>query len=136
MVYKKPPMLTRHLVNPVVSRLHPGGVETLIVTGRRTGRPHRVPVLPVEVGTLRYLVAAYGESDWVRDLRVHGDGELDGPHGLTHFRARELPIDERAKIITEYRRQAGRTVERLFREMPDPDAHPVFALDTSGESPR
>lgn len=133
MVYKKPPVLTRRVVNPLVSHLHPRGVETLTVTGRRTGLAHRVPVLPVKVGTRRYLVAPYGESDWVRNLRVRGECELHGPHGRAHFRAREVPTEERAPVIEAYRRQAGRTVDRLFRSMPEPAAHPVFALDSSDE---
>lgn len=109
--------------------MHPRGVETLTVTGRRTGRPRRVPVLPVQVGTQRYLVAPYGESEWVRNLRVCGAGELDGTRGHEHFRARELPVEERAEIIEVYRRQAGRTVERLFKSMPDLGEHPVFAVE-------
>lgn len=129
MVYRKPPVLTRRLVNPLVSRLHPRGVETLTVTGRRSGQPRRVPVLPVQVGSHRYLVAPYGESEWVRNLRASSEGELDGRHSHEHFLAHELPADQRAEIIEAYRRHAGRTVDRLFGAMPDPASHPVFALD-------
>jgi deazaflavin-dependent oxidoreductase (nitroreductase family) len=131
MVYQKPPVITCRIVNPLLNRLHPRGVETLTGAGRRTGRPQRVPVVPVQVGTRRYLVAPYGESDWVRNLRAQGEGELDGPHGRAHFRAHELPTGERAAVIEAYRRQTGRTVERLFEAMPDPAAHPVFALDST-----
>lgn len=132
MVYSKPPALTRRVINPLVSRLHRRGVETLTVVGRRTGRPRRVPVLPVQVGSQRYLVAPYGESEWVRNLRACGEGELEGAHGHAHFRAHELPADQRAPIIEVYRKQAGRTVDRLFRSMPEPSSHPVFALDADG----
>ncbi|GAA2102969.1 hypothetical protein GCM10009841_19820 [Microlunatus panaciterrae] len=135
MVYRKPPVLTRRLVNPLVSRLHPRGVETLTVRGRRTGRAHRVPVLPVQIGIRRYLVAPYGESDWVRNLRACGEGELTSPHGRASFRAHEVPLEERAAVIEAYRRKAGLTVDRLFRAMPDPGSHPVFVLDTSNEAP-
>ena len=62
MVYLKPPGFTRHVVDPSVSRLRTGGVEELTVTGRRSGQPRRVPVIPVQVGTHRYLVAPFGES--------------------------------------------------------------------------
>jgi hypothetical protein len=83
----------------------------------------------VQVDKQRYLVAPYGESEWVRNLRAAGEGELDGPHGREHFVAREVPTDQRVPIIEIYRQQTGRTVERLFRAMPDPDSHPVFALE-------
>ena len=36
----------------------------------RTGEARKVPVIPVEVGGSRYLVSPYGESDWVRNLRL------------------------------------------------------------------
>jgi hypothetical protein len=65
----KPPALTRRLVNTLVSRLRTGGVATLTVPGRSTGRPRAVPVIPVEVDGASYLVSPFGESDWVRNLR-------------------------------------------------------------------
>jgi hypothetical protein len=37
------------VVNPVASKLRFGGVEQLTVTGRRTGLPRHVPVIPVQV---------------------------------------------------------------------------------------
>ncbi|MGO4604565.1 nitroreductase/quinone reductase family protein [Terrabacter sp. 2YAF2] len=54
MAYLKPPALTRHLANPLAMRLGGRGVATLTVTGRRTGQPRRVPVIPVDVGEKRY----------------------------------------------------------------------------------
>ena len=78
MAYVKPRGFTRRVVNPLVSMLHSGGVETLTVVGRRTGRPHAVPVIPVQIGECRYLVSPYGEADWVRNLRASGEGELQG----------------------------------------------------------
>jgi len=36
MAYVKPWGFTRRVVNPLVTRLHSGGVETLTVVGRRT----------------------------------------------------------------------------------------------------
>ena len=70
MAYLEPPAFTRHVVNPLVSRLQTGGVATLTVPGRRTGQARTVPVIPVEVAGIRYLVSPYDESDWVRNLRA------------------------------------------------------------------
>jgi len=130
MVYLKPPGFTRHVVNPVVSRLRTGGVEELTVTGRRTGQPRRVPVIPVQVGTHRYLVAPFGESRWVQNLRAAGEGELHGHGQPQHFVAHEIPVDRRAEVIDGYRRIAGRSVERCFRSLPDPGDHPVFEIES------
>lgn len=70
MPYLKPPALTRHLANVFAMRLGGPGVATLTVPGRRTGEPRKVPVIPVHVDGMRYLVSPYGECDWVRNLRV------------------------------------------------------------------
>lgn len=136
MAYLKPPGFTRHVVNPVVSKLRTGGVEQLTVAGRRTGRSRHVPVIPVQVGARRYLVAPFGESDWVRNLRAAGAGELHGHAGPQRFLAREVPVDQRARIIAAYREIGGRIVERCFRSLPDPHDHPVFEVEPSPEATR
>ncbi|MGZ4658222.1 MAG: nitroreductase family deazaflavin-dependent oxidoreductase [Blastococcus sp.] len=128
MPYLKPAAFTRNVVNPVVSRLHTGGVETLTVTGRSSGKPRSVPVIPVAVRGERYLVAPFGESDWVRNLRVAGRATLRGHDATGSFSATEVPAGERADIVAAYRSVAGRTVERCFVALPDPADHPVFRL--------
>ena len=62
MTYLKPPAFTRRLANPLAMRLNAHSGATLTVA-RRTGKPRRVPVIPVEVGSSRYLVSPYGESE-------------------------------------------------------------------------
>ncbi len=129
MAYLKPPGFTRRVVNPVANKLRVGGVEQLTVSGRRTGLPRHVPVIPVRVGSHRYLVAPYGVSDWVKNLRAAGQGELIGHQPPERFHAREVAVDRRVEIIDAYRRVAGRTVERCFRSLPDPGDHPVFEIE-------
>ena len=104
MTYVKPPAFTRRLVNPLVSRLRAGGVATLTVVGRSSGRPRTVPVIPVEVDGVSYLVSPYGESDWVRNLRRAGTGQLCGKAKTEAFRATELPVAQRPPIIAAYRK--------------------------------
>ena len=65
------------------------------VVGLRTGKPRRVPVIPVEVGSNRYLVSPYGESEWVRNLRAAGRGELSRKGRTEAFDAVEVPVDQR-----------------------------------------
>jgi hypothetical protein len=102
MAYIKPPVLARRLANPMAMRLGMRGVAALTVAGRRTGEPHKVPVIPVEVGGSRYLVAPYGESEWVRNLRA-GQGRTQpqgagrglsgsrGPSGRSSIHHRPVP---------------------------------------------
>jgi deazaflavin-dependent oxidoreductase (nitroreductase family) len=128
MAYLKPPAFTRHLANPLAMRLNARGVATLTVVGRRTGDLRKVPVIPVEVSRSRYLVSPYGESDWVRNLRAAGKGELSSKGQTEVFHASEVPIEQRGAIIARYREVAGSAVGGYFTRLPDPKDHPVFKL--------
>jgi hypothetical protein len=76
--YQKPDALTTRLVNPLIATLTKLGLSVrgshvLVVRGRRTGKMQEVPVNPVEVNGVRYLVAPRGDTQWVRNLdqRAH-----------------------------------------------------------------
>ena len=129
MTYLKPPAFTRRLANPLAMRLNARGGATLTVAGRRTGKPRRVPVIPVQVGTSRYLVSPYGESDWVRNLRAAGKGELSRKGRTGAFDAVEVPVGQRGPVIARYREVAGRVVSPCFTKLPDARDHPVFQID-------
>lgn len=131
MAYLKPPLLTRRLFNPLAMRFGIGGAATLSVAGRRTGEAHAVPVIPLEHEGVRYLVSARGETEWVRNLRAAGTGDLRTKGKTDQFRATEIPVSERAPIIAAYRRVAGKTVTAYFASLPDPADHPVFRLEPS-----
>ena len=128
MTYLKPPAFARHLANPLAMRMGARGVVTLTVVGRRTGEPRKVPVIPVEVGQSRYLVSPYGESDWVRNLRTAGQGELSSKGQTEVFHASEVPVEERGAIIARYREVAGSHIGPYFTKLPDPKDHPVFRV--------
>lgn len=129
MPYLTPSAFTRHVINPLVSKLHTGGVVTLTVAGRGSGHPRRVPVIPVTIGDQRYLVSPYGETDWVRNLRAAGQGHLRGRGTAEAVHASEVPVPERAAVIAAYRKIAGRTVAPCFAALPDPADHPVFRIE-------
>lgn len=124
-----PSAFTRQVINPLVSRLHTGGVVTLTVAGRSSGQPRRVPVIPVTIGEKRYLVSPYGETDWVRNLRAAGQGQLRGRGTADRqVHASEVPAPDRAAVIASYRELAGRAVDSCFAALPDPADHPVFLI--------
>jgi deazaflavin-dependent oxidoreductase (nitroreductase family) len=130
----KPPRYVRsgfvmaHLVNPIVQRL--GGTLVLIVAGRQTSQPRSVPLgRPFEDDGIRYLVAGGGETQWVRNLRAAGRGQLRFHGVTTPFRAVEIEGPERDRIVAAYRAKQGRTVEAFFRQLPEPADHPVFRVE-------
>ncbi len=124
MPYMRPPLFVRRVFNPLAMRFGIGGSQALAVPGRRSGRIYRVPVIPVEHGGARYLVSPRGETDWVRNLRHAGGGQLGGEP----FRAAEVPVTDRPPIIAAYRLAAGRAVRSFFEQLPDAKDHPVFRI--------
>jgi deazaflavin-dependent oxidoreductase (nitroreductase family) len=130
--YLAPPWLTRRVFNPLAMRLGISGVQTITVQGRRSGEPMRVPVIPVEHAGARYLVSTRGESDWVRNLRAAGGGELTRRGRAQRFSADEVPVADRPPVIAAYRAKVGRQVEGYWKALPDPADHPVFLIDAEG----
>lgn len=124
MAYLKPPWFTRVVFNRIAKSTGLSGAETLTVTGRRTGRPQSVPVIPVDVGGHRYLVSTRGEAQWVRNVRAEPRVRL----GSTSYVAREVVEEERPVVLTAYRDKAGRAVDGYFRRLPRDADHPVFVL--------
>jgi deazaflavin-dependent oxidoreductase (nitroreductase family) len=71
--------------NPLTSRLMriglPMGPNMLLtVRGRQSGLPRTVPVAVAEIDGRRYVIGAYGDVDWTRNLRAAGEAtiRLDG----------------------------------------------------------
>jgi deazaflavin-dependent oxidoreductase (nitroreductase family) len=127
--YLAPPWFARRVFNPIAMRFGLSGTETVTVPGRRTGRPLRVPVIPVEHAGARYLVSTRGESDWVKNLRAAGGGELARRGHTRRFAADEIVAADRPPVIEAYRAKLGRQVDRYFAKLPDPADHPVFLID-------
>lgn len=131
MAYLAPAFIPRRIFNPIAMRLGIGGSVGLEVPGRRTGRPLRVPVIPVEHDAHRYVVSTRGESHWVRNLRAGGRATLRSRGGSEAVRAIELPVAERPPVIAAYRARAGRQVEGYWKKLPAPADHPVFRLEAA-----
>jgi deazaflavin-dependent oxidoreductase (nitroreductase family) len=76
-----------HVVNPITIR---HGGPTLVVRGRRSGRPIRAAVPRFELDGSRYVVSGGGETHWVRNLRAAGEGELRRGRHREPFQAVEV----------------------------------------------
>jgi len=104
--YVKPSLGTR-VFNAVPSALARVGISIygsriLAVQGRKTGAWRTVPVnLLIHEGA-QYLVAPRGETQWVRNLRVVGGGELRLGRRREAFRAVELRDGEKPAILRAY----------------------------------
>lgn len=127
--YLRPGRLVTTVVNPLLMRL--GGATTLAVRGRTSGQWRTVPVNVLELSGRRYLVSPRGETQWVRNLRSAGGGELRRRGGVEPFTAVEVPVADRPAVIAAYRARWDRQVEKFFAQLPDPADHPVFLVTPS-----
>jgi len=78
------------------------GSRVLYVRGRTSGQLRSVPVNVLTVGDRRYLVAPRGQTQWVRNLRVAGGGELRVGSRTERFTATELADEQKPEILRAY----------------------------------
>ena len=108
--YIKPKSATS-LFNDTVGRLTRLGISVygsrvLYVKGRTSGEWRSTPVNPLRLadGT-RYLVAPRGNTQWVRNLRASGAGELRIGRKAEPFTATEITDDAKPAILRAYLRR-------------------------------
>ena len=92
----------------------PAPVRMLRVHGRRTGALQATPVLILHRTGFRYLVAPRGETDWARNLRAAGWGELMKGRRVERVTATEVHGDERVAAVDAYVRRFGWLNRRFF----------------------
>ncbi|GHO76557.1 hypothetical protein KSD_43280 [Ktedonobacter sp. SOSP1-85] len=118
-----------------------GPIQLLTVRGRKSGELRTTPVAVVKQDGKRYLVAAYGEVNWVRNLRVAGEATLTLGRYKEAIRARELPSDEAAPILKNTLGNGTFFTRDYFdvkKEAPHQDFereavhHPVFLIQSVG----
>jgi deazaflavin-dependent oxidoreductase (nitroreductase family) len=87
--------LTRHGISIWGSRV-------LAVRGRSSGQWRTTPVNPLTQDGQRYLVAPRGHTQWVRNMRVAGGGELRVGRRVERFSATELPDEQKPDVLRAY----------------------------------
>lgn len=142
--YRRPDWFTRHAVTPALNGLMRIGVSVwgsrvLEHRGRRSGKAYRTPVNLLTLDGKQYLVAARGETEWVRNVRA-GGGRLVlilGRH-RQELGTTEVPDTERTPVLRAYLRRWKFEVGMFFEGV-GPDStdaefeaiaarHPVFLL--------
>jgi deazaflavin-dependent oxidoreductase (nitroreductase family) len=142
--YKQPDWFTKHVFNRTVGLMTRAGISVwgsrvLRVRGRKTGDWHSHPVNLLTFQGKQYLVAPRGQTQWVRNIRVSGEGELMLGRKARRFRPVEIPDDQRVAILraylTRWKVEVGMFFQGVGPESPDneiariaPD-HPVFRVE-------
>ncbi|MGS2807453.1 nitroreductase family deazaflavin-dependent oxidoreductase [Nocardia sp. MW-W600-9] len=91
------------------------GSRLLAVRGRKSGewRTTMVNVMTAADGA-RYLVAPRGHTQWVRNLRVAGDGELRLGRKVEQFTATEIADADKVPLLRLYLEKWGWEVGKFF----------------------
>jgi hypothetical protein len=144
--YRKPDWFTHHVFNPAVALMTRAGISVwgsrvLRVRGRTSGEWHSHPVNLLTYDGKQYLVAPRGLTQWVRNIRVSGGGELALGNKVMPFKAVEVSDAEKMPILRAYLKRwkmevgvffqgvdADSPEEELKRIAPD---HPVFRIEPS-----
>jgi deazaflavin-dependent oxidoreductase (nitroreductase family) len=108
--YRAPGWFTRNVFNQLVAFLTRQGVSVLgsrilAVKGRTSGQWRTTPVNLLTYDGRRYLVAPRGQTEWVRNLRAAGTGELRVGRRTETFRGRELADREKVPVLRAYLRR-------------------------------
>ena len=109
----------------------------LTVAGRKSGKPMSTPVTLVVEDTGEWIVAPYGERQWVKNLRAAGTATLSRGRKSRAIRVREVTHQEAVPIMRVYIQRVGVTrsyweagpnanEEELLAIAPN---HPVFAIE-------
>ncbi|MEU8736356.1 nitroreductase/quinone reductase family protein [Streptomyces halstedii] len=117
------------------------GTAEMSVRGRKSGRMQRIPVNPHTYRGEQYVVSARGHSQWVRNMRVAGGGELRVGRKTRTFTAEEIADDaQKALVLRTYLKRWGWEVNQYFQGVTakSSDAellaacadHPVFRITT------
>jgi deazaflavin-dependent oxidoreductase (nitroreductase family) len=141
--YRAPGWFTRNVFNRCVAALTSVGISVwgsriLEVRGRKTGVPRRTPVNVLTLDGVRYLVAPRGHTQWVRNVRAAGEGDLLLGRGREHFHAGEIADTDKEEILRAYLRRWKWEVGQFFSgvgpesssaelERIAPD-HPIFRI--------
>jgi deazaflavin-dependent oxidoreductase (nitroreductase family) len=117
-----------------------GSTALLTVKGRKTGVPHTNPVAVMQYEGQRYLIAAYGAVNWVRNLRSSREATLFHDGRSEVIVASEISPREAALVLKRSLASYPSFTRSYFQAKPDSpieifqaDAarHPVFKISDS-----
>lgn len=141
--FQEPGWFTKNVFNRLVAALTKLGISVagsrvLEVQGRKSGEWRRTPVNLLTHEGDRYLVAPRGHTQWVKNLRVSGNGRLVLGRRREEFSASEVGEEEKPALLRAYLKKwkwevgaffdgvgADSSEDELRRIAPD---HPAFRI--------
>lgn len=135
--YEASPMTNRFTT--WMARRGMGRTEVMTTTGRRSGEPRDVPVSPIVVDGIEYVVSPYGEVGWVHNVRANPEVTLR--HGSKQRQVRLVEVTDPTgpAAVADY--HAKESYARPFMDVPEnpsledfvtaADRFPVFEVTDS-----
>lgn len=132
-----PRKLLSYAVTPLAAAgVAPFDIHLLSVRGRRTGRRYTTPVTVLRHGGERWLVAPYGERNWVKNARAAGWVELRRGRARERVSVEEVPVPQRVPLLRAYLERVPSTADLFAAGPGSPDdafaaeaaGHPVFRI--------
>ncbi|HKC20111.1 MAG TPA: nitroreductase/quinone reductase family protein, partial [Candidatus Dormibacteraeota bacterium] len=117
--YQRPDWFTKHVFNRFVALatrlgISVWGSRVLRVRGRKSGEWHSTPANLLTIDKTQYLVAPRGHTQWVRNIRASGEGELLLGRRAQRFKAVEIADDQKVPILREYLKRWAFEVGMFF----------------------
>lgn len=114
-----PGKLLNRFFNSLVAALAKAGLSVrgsrvLYVRGRTSGEWRTTPVNPLRFEGASYLVAPRGQTQWVRNMRAAGGGELHVGRRVEKFTATELADADKPALLRAYLRNWKMEVGMFF----------------------
>jgi deazaflavin-dependent oxidoreductase (nitroreductase family) len=143
--YVRPDWATVNTFNKIVAGLTRLGVSVygsrvLAVRGRKSGQWRTVPVNLLEHAGQRFLVAPRGVTEWVRNIRASGAGELRVGSRVEPISVDEVGDAEKPAILRSYLKkwafEVGVFFEGVNASAPESELqriapnYPVFRITT------
>ncbi len=116
--YLQPSRVDRYFNGSVAALTRLGisvwGSRVLAVRGRKSGEWRTTPVNLLTVDGVRYLVSPRGQTQWVRNIRVAGGGELRVGRRAEEFTVTEVADPAKPPVLRAYLKRWGWEVGRFF----------------------
>ncbi|GAB3884319.1 nitroreductase family deazaflavin-dependent oxidoreductase [Kibdelosporangium lantanae] len=107
------------------------GTRLLAVRGRKTGEWRTTAVNLLTYEGEPYLVAPRGHTQWVRNMRVAGGGELRLGWSKRPFTVTELADEDKPEIFRLYLKKWAWEVGRFFGDDVNKDSSDVKLLEVA-----
>jgi deazaflavin-dependent oxidoreductase (nitroreductase family) len=97
----------RHIADGIAKiflslHLSPKGYYLLTTIGRKSGKPRSTPVILIEEGNRRWLVAAFGKVNWVYNAKSSGTVRLTRNGRSEMVDIQEVAAEQAAPILRKY----------------------------------